>query len=512
VLARTTFRRPAKRLLKIKTGELIVSPKTANNRDAIVEDTDNPVTAEGAMNMTATVNTTDASDSEGMRELVDELAADHPTEPAGTGVDDLGATVGEAKDLTGCDALAGPPAPVQDPASCGFDVEVAAPDVQTANLQVEPIATTMGDDERLIQNVDQAESADTAQDVPGATLPDPTSISARLRNLVLEVGKVEELSRRAREVAASDMSLYDGIAASQRQFEAGLAEARRIGQEAEAVFERAFGREARSIAEPAVAEAREVEQAFDELANAWRRQGETFLAEHPDVETLLAEQRQRADDSRRRELARAKAQRFQELVTTTDAALRQGLLDDARDCLGMLGREFPAESSRFAPLQDRLQQKLRGANDAAARNVLLQASELQGRGEFDGAVRLLEAIDVSALSRETSEDVFGRWSAACSLLGQTGDLELLRSSSSQGRGLILHRDPSIPYGLVEFSALGMGTAHFQGRVVSAADPEGAAIISRARPFRAAQLPPDLSGGWYGRSYVTSPGASAPVRH
>ena len=71
---------------------------------------------------------------------------------------------------------------------------------------------------------------------------------------------------------------------------------------------------------------------------------------------------------------------------------------------------------------------------------LLQASESQGRGEFDAAVRLLEAVEVQGLTRETSEDVFGRWSAACSLLGQTGGLELLRYSPSQGRGIILHRD------------------------------------------------------------------------
>ena len=64
------------------------------------------------------------------------------------------------------------------------------------------------------------------------------------------------------------MALYTGIAASQQQFEEGLTEARRIGQEAQAVYGRAFGREARAVAEPAVVEAREVEQAFAELAHA----------------------------------------------------------------------------------------------------------------------------------------------------------------------------------------------------------------------------------------------------
>jgi hypothetical protein len=145
--------------------------------------------------------------------------------------------------------------------------------------------------------------------------------------------------------------------------------------------------------------------------------------------------------------------------------------------------------------------------------VLVQASELQGRGDFNAAVRLLEAVDVENLSREASEDVFGRWSAACSLLAQTGGLELSRYSPAQGRGIILHKDPSVPYGLVEFSALGMGSSHFEGRVLSAADREGTVIISRARPFRAAELPAELSVAWYGRSYVTTgDSSSVPARH
>jgi hypothetical protein len=360
--------------------------------------------------------------------------------------------------------------------------------------------------------IDQTQSAAGGSE-PAPSLPDPSSISARLTNLVVAVSQVEELSRKAREAAASDLAFYGGIATSQRQFEDGLAEARRIGQEAQAVYERAFGREARAVAEPAVAEALEVEHAFNELADARRNQAESFLAEHPDVEALLAEQRQQDDDARRREVARAKAARFQQLVTGTDTALREGLLDEARDCLRLLGREFPAEATRIAPLQERLEHRVRATNDAVARRVLLQASELQGRGEFDAAVKLLEPVEIQGLSRETSEDVFGRWSAACSLLGQTGGLDLLRYSASQGRGIILHRDPSVPYGLVVFSSLGMGPGYFEGRVVSAADREGSAIVARARPFRAAELPPELSAGWYARSYVASGSEpTAPVRH
>jgi len=340
-------------------------------------------------------------------------------------------------------------------------------DATDANEAVTESITTgpnMGDasSDATEMSVDQTASSVADTESSATSLPDPSNISARLKNLVVSVSQVEELSRRAREVAASDLALYDGIAASHRQFDDGLVEARRIGQEAEAVYQRAFGRNAKALAEPAVPEAREVEQAFEELADAWRNRAETFLAEHPDVEALLAEQQQHTEETRRREVARTKAQRFQQLVTASDAALRQGLLDDARDCLKLLGREFPAEATRVAPLQERLDHRVRAANDAAARRTLLQASELQGRGEFDAAVRLLEAVDVQGLSREASEDVFGRWSAACSLLGQSGGLELLRYSPTQGRGVVLHRDPGVPFGLIVFSSLGMATISSRG--------------------------------------------------
>jgi len=354
--------------------------------------------------------------------------------------------------------------------------------------------------------------SETLDEAPTPSLPDPATISARLKNLVLSVSQVEELSRHAREVAATDLAKYEGLNASQRQFDDGLAEARRIHQEAQAVYQRAFGRDARAVAEPALVEADEVEQAFAELAEAWRQQAESFLAEHPDVEALLAEQHEQHEETRRREAARARAGRFQELVAATDAAIRDGQVDAARDFLRLLGREFPNEADRLVPIQERLDRRARAANDAAARQILLQASELLGRGDLEGAVKCFESVDVPGLSREVSEDVFGRWSAACSLLGQTGGLELLRYSPSQGRGIILQRDPSVPYGLVVFSSLGMGQSYFEGRVVSKADREGSAIVARARPFRAAEPLAELSAGWYGRSYVTPAASGGLVRH
>jgi hypothetical protein len=402
-------------------------------------------------------------------------------------------------------------APAQD---CG------EPDPAEGPIDVAPLVdvTDDGPQSDIQHPVDDvtalpADPAPTEADASVPGLPDPASLTSRLRNLVVAVGHVEEISQRAREVAATDLALYSGIAASQHQFEEGLVEAQRIGQEAQAVYQRAFGREAKAVAEPAVFEAREVQQAFADLADTWKQQAATFLAEHSDVDALLAEQRQQEEDGRRRDAARARAERFQQLVAATDAALRQGQLNDARECLKVLGSEFPAEAERTAPLHERLDHRVRAANDAIARRVLLQASELQGRGDFEAAVKLLEAVEVSDLSRETSEDVFGRWSAACSLLGQTGGLELLRYSPAQGRGVIVHRDPSVRYGMLVFSSLGMGPDYFEGRVVSAADRDGAAIMARARAFRPAEVPLDLGSGWYGRSYVSgNTQAADPVRH
>jgi hypothetical protein len=82
----------------------------------------------------------------------------------------------------------------------------------------------------------------------------------------------------------------------------------------------------------------------------------------------------------------------------------------------------------------------------------------------------------------------------------------------QGRGIFFHRDPACPC-LVVFSCLGMGATYFDGRVVSAADREGSAIVARAKTFRAAEFLQDLNAGWNGRTDVVSGGApSAPVLH
>ncbi len=213
-------------------------------------------------------------------------------------------------------------APVCKPEERSDNVDASAMDAAPSGTPIgaaesDPTVGTSSESaaEPPTQSVDEA---------PKPGLPDPATISARLKNLVLSVSQVEELSRYAREIAATDLAKYEGINGSQRQFADGLAEARRIHQEAQTVYQRAFGRDARAVAEPAVVEAGEVEQAFAELAEAWRQHAESFLAKHPDVGSLLSEQHEQHEETRRRETARARAGRFQELVAATDAAIREG--------------------------------------------------------------------------------------------------------------------------------------------------------------------------------------------
>jgi hypothetical protein len=147
--------------------------------------------------------------------------------------------------------------------------------------------------------LDEAEVlTDASEPTPTAT-PDPELLSRQLNRLVASVVAVEELSRQARELAATDLGLYEGMLASRRQFEQSLGEAQLLRVQAEQVLERAFGQQARATAEPLVSEARQVEQAFAQLAESWQRQADAFLDEHPDVQALLAERRREQEEARR---------------------------------------------------------------------------------------------------------------------------------------------------------------------------------------------------------------------
>jgi hypothetical protein len=347
----------------------------------------------------------------------------------------------------------------------------------------------------------------TGESVPAvlSTPQDTEALATRLQALLAAVVEVDQLSRQAREAAASDLAHYDALVASRQLLEGHHQEARRIRQRAEQLGACAFGQRARVAAAPTLAEARELEQVLCELVGHRADEAAGFKICHPDVEVLVEERDQQAAEARRRQLEAERAERLADLVQAGELAVRQGALAEAQECLRRLKTEFPAEEQHIQALRTRLQQRAQTARDAAARAALELAAERQGRGDLEAAVTVLEQVEVRGLSVEVGEDVFGAWSQACSRLAQSacfdqgpaGSLHqaLVRFAPAKGRGLILMRDPAVPYGLVVFSSLGMGSDYPRDKVVS-----DRLIVERARGFRRAA--PLAEVGASGQSYVS----------
>jgi hypothetical protein len=412
----------------------------------------------------------------GVLDLADEQIVDHPAPPA--------TDVPAEQDST------------REPARSATPTESPAPDERAAEV----IGTAPELEAGSVTAIAHEQAHEPEPEATADTL------GRQLEQLVQSVGAVEELSRRARETAAGDLALYEALLASRQQYAERLDQARAIRDQAQAVLERAFGQEARAAARPLLVEAERVLQAFTDLASAWQQRASAFLAEHPDVELLLDERQAEQEQARRREAIAARAHRLAVLVASSDDALGQGLLAEARRLLATLEREFPEETATIDRVRLRLEQRGRAEKDAVARRALAQATEHQARGDLEAAVGVLEQVDVHGLSEDTSQDVFGRWSDTCSRLAQTAGAGLVRFAPAQGRGLILYTDPAYPNGLVVFSSLGMGSGYPQGTVVT-----DAAVLRRARPFREATPLPVTSWASMGSS-ASPPAPAAPIRH
>jgi hypothetical protein len=357
-----------------------------------------------------------------------------------------------------------------------------------------------------------ADAKNDASDTPlhhdsAAQLVEPGTLALELERLVRAVVTVEELSQRARDAAATDLEEYTSLVASCRQFEQSLDNATSIRQRAEAVLEHAFGLEARAAAEPLVLDARQVEEAFDGLISTWRSRAELFLQDHADVQSLIAERRQHEERARQQEAAATRRHRLEALLTQAADALAAGLVAEAKSLIAVLREQHPDEHTAAKSLEDRLTLLIRTQKDAVALEALKQSTEHQARGDFEAAVVALENVDVHGLSRDVGEDVFGRWSDACSRMAQAASVPLLRFAPAKGRGIILYRDAQYPNGLVVFSSLGMSNHFPQGKVVT--DP---IILDRARGFREARPMPDLDGWATFRTSYVAAAPSAPVRH
>src|SRR5262249_46997195 len=272
-------------------------------------------------------------------------------------------------------------------------------------------------------------------DVVADSEPAPDALAQQLEQLVRSVGVVEELSRRAREVATSDLARYDALLVSRQQYAGRLEQASTIRDQARQALECAFGQEARSAAEPLVVEAERVVHAFTDLAAAWEQRASMFAEEHPDIRQLLIERQAEQEHARKQEAIAARARRLQMLAEGCEDAIEHGLLHEGHRLLEALAREFPEQTSTVQRLRLALQQKQRAEKDSVARQALAVCAEHQARGDLEGAVNTLEQLDVLGLSLEVSQDVFGRWSDACSRLAQTAAATLLRFAPAQGRGL-----------------------------------------------------------------------------
>jgi hypothetical protein len=360
-------------------------------------------------------------------------------------------------------------------------------DIATAEMQVEQPNTTGELSGNAIESGDSADA-----------------LAQQLEQLVRTISVVEELSRRAREAATTDLALYEALHASQQQYVDRLAQATALRDQACGVHDRAFGMEARSAAEPLVANAERVVRAFAELSGAWEERASAFLQEHPDVELLLAEQRLQEEQARQAEALQARERRLRSLVAAFDEANRTGATYEGRRLLEVIGREFPEQTAAIEAIRLRVAHGERAAKDDAARQALAASAGHQARGDLEAAVNALEQVDVHGLSQDVSEDVFGRWSDACSRLALASGTPLKRYAPSKGRGVILYADPEYPNGLIVFSSLGMGTDFKQRDIVT-----NSAILNRARTFRDAKPLPIIS---YGVSTGAISSTPLPIRH
>jgi hypothetical protein len=348
-------------------------------------------------------------------------------------------------------------------------------------------------------------SADTSED-DREQGPQVDTLAQQLEQLVQSVSVVEDLSRRAREIASTDLARYDALLNSQQQYETGLDQARAIRNQALEVHERAFGQEAKSAAEPLVADAERVLQAFTELSTAWQERASAFLQQHPDINFLQLERDADAERARQAELAAAHVRQLQTLIAACDDAIRQGVLKEARRLIDVIATEFPEQTGTREQLRLSLQRRERADKDDVALQALAACAEHQARGDLEAAVNALEQVDVLGRSVDVSQDVFGRWSDVCSRHAQLSGTTLYRYAPAQGRGVILYADPAYPNGLIVFSSLGMGPGFKQGKVVI-----DLAILHRARTFREAAPLPTTSWGSFGTMPSSTP-VPAPVRH
>jgi hypothetical protein len=350
----------------------------------------------------------------------------------------------------------------------------------------------------------------------------PNQLAAQLAQLVESTAAVEELSRQARDAAVGDLDHYEALVASAHEYIEGLEHATSILDRARNTFDRAFGQAATTAAQALISEAERVHSAFKQLADGWESRAESFLTEHPDVDFLVRERLAQEEQARQQEIASARIHRRDTLLAALNSALEVQVVVEARQVLASLELEFPDEVDMLRDTKSRIVRAIREERDHAARQALFVAGQYQMQDNLEAALDTLERVNVTGLSIEVSQDVFGRWCDICSRLAQATGADLVRYAPNQGRGLILLRDAGRTDELQIFSALGMGPEFTPGAAIKLllTDSElrdkdarkraavADLVLRGARPFRAATAPPSQNS-W--SSYV-SPPTSAVVHH
>ena len=400
-----------------------------------------------------------------------------------------------------------------DTVSSDDQAEVATilPVDEPTDGQIEPSVDEEQADSGLLTVMETPDSSEQK------VLADPAALALELERIVRAVVEVQALSQRAREAAQTNLAHYDELRNVQVLHEHHLAQARSLAAQAHAARDQAFGAEAQAAADAVIQQAQAIEHAFIQVVQCAAHEAGEFLARHPDIEALVDERRRAEAEAEREQAAAARARQVETMLARADEALEQGIVADARRFLAVIEHDLPEAGAAIAGLRFRIDQRLRTEQDAGARQALLLAADQQAQGDLEAALATFEEVNVRVLSREVSEDVFGRWSDICSRLAQTAGASLKRFAPAQGRGLILYEDPAWPDRLFVFSSLGMGTGFPYGTVIERDpnDPKGdalaATILGRARAFREAKALP-LTSWFTHTAALDSPAAAIPTRH
>jgi hypothetical protein len=358
-------------------------------------------------------------------------------------------------------------------------------------LDVETLPPGPPEPDAVSANLDPEPPKQDGNPLDGVTEPSPSaphdlaSLVAQLASVTTRLEAAASEDARARQQATVELAHYEALAAERREAERALAEARRVRMAAELLSQQAFTEHARAQAARDAAVARAAEVACAELL-AERTRAVDELASRPYLARVIADQRRREQEQANvaRRADEERATRLSDGIAAARSALADGRVDEARQLLVPLARDFPTNDqvqSVLDVVRWRAQQTVVGPAQSALRDIRGRVL----RDDPECAIARLADVKIDGLPEELARQVFGVWSNACfQLVQQRGWHEPLRYSVVTSRGAVLVRHTAdSPHEVL--SALGMGPDWYAGKVVT--DEH---VLRAARPL----LPPKQSGG------------------